>query len=411
MQELQPTPERPSLLERPSLGVSPEQWQAVVVGAGPAGALAALQLARQGVRVLLVEKRAFPRWKVCGCCLNAQAQAVLAAAGAGGLVDSQGGVPLRQLQLGHRGERATLALPDGRALSRERFDQALVQAAIDAGAEFRANTTARLGPADATARTLTLKQRGCPEPLAVRAGVVLVAAGLTHHCLPVAEAGVPVVRQQARIGAGCVLAAPEAPYPAGCIHMAIARQGYVGLVRREDGQLNLAAAFDRQALLAHAGPGSGGAAAAARAVLTGAGFAIPAGLEQARWQLTPALTRRASVVAGERFLVLGDAAGYVEPFTGEGMAWALTAAAAAAPLVLAGLAGWSPALERRWAQVLQRQVGRRQRLCRGLALVLRQPGATALAFALSQRLPALAEGLVGQLNHVVLPPRPVLPCP
>jgi flavin-dependent dehydrogenase len=146
-------------------------------------------------------------------------------------------------------------------------------------------------------------------------------------------------------------------------------------------------------------------------VLTGAGFAIPAGLEQARWQLTPALTRRASVVAGERFLVLGDAAGYVEPFTGEGMAWALTAAAAAAPLVLAGLAGWSPALERRWAQVLQRQVGRRQRLCRGLALVLRQPGATALAFALSQRLPALAEGLVGQLNHVALPPHPVLPCP
>jgi flavin-dependent dehydrogenase len=358
-----------------------------------------------------VEKRAFPRWKVCGCCLNAQAQAVLAAAGAGGLVDSQGGVPLRRLQLGHRGKRATLALPDGRALSRERFDHALVQAAIDAGAHFRASTTARLGPADATARTLTLKQRGCPEPLAVRAGVVLVAAGLTHHCLPVAEAGVPVVRQQARIGAGCVLAAPEAPYPAGCIHMAIARQGYVGLVRREDGQLNLAAAFDRQALLAHAGPGSGGAAAAARAVLTGAGFAIPAGLEQARWQLTPALTRRASVVAGERFLVLGDAAGYVEPFTGEGMAWALTAGAAAAPLVLAGLAGWSPALERRWAQVLQRQVGRRQRLCRGLALVLRQPGATALAFALSQRLPALAEGLVGQLNHVVLPPRPVLPCP
>jgi flavin-dependent dehydrogenase len=348
---------------------------------------------------------------VCGCCLNAQAQAVLAAAGAGGLVDSQGGVPLRQLQLGHRGERAILALPDGRALSRERFDQALVQAAIDAGAEFRANTTARLGPADATARTLTLQQRGCPEPLAVRAGVVLVAAGLTHHCLPAAEAGVPVVQQRARIGAGCVLAAPEAPYPAGSIHMAIARQGYVGLVRREDGQLNLAAAFDRQALLAHAGPGSGGAAAAARAVLTGAGFAIPAGLEQARWQLTPALTRRAPAVAGERFLVLGDAAGYVEPFTGEGMAWALTAGAAAAPLVLAGLAGWSPALERRWAQVLQRQVGRRQRLCRGLALVLRQPGATALAFALSQRLPALAEGLVCQLNHVVLPPRPVLPCP
>ena len=71
MQELLP------MGERPSLGASPEQWQAVVVGAGPAGALAALQLARQGVRVLLVEKRAFPRWKVCGCCLNAQALSLI----------------------------------------------------------------------------------------------------------------------------------------------------------------------------------------------------------------------------------------------------------------------------------------------------------------------------------------------
>jgi menaquinone-9 beta-reductase len=404
--------ERHPMLEHQSpVGASGEVWEAVVVGAGPAGALAALQLARQGVRVLLVEKRAFPRWKVCGCCLNAQAQAVLAAAGAGALIDSQGGVPLRRLQLGHRGKRATLALPDGRALSRERFDQALVQAAVDAGAHFRESTTARLGPADPEARTLTLQRHGSPQVLTVRAGVVLVAAGLAHRCLPAGEGGAPVIQSHARIGAGCVLAAPEAPYPAGSIHMAIARQGYVGLVRREDGQLNLAAAFDRQALLAHAGPGSGGAAAAARAVLSSAGYAIPAGLEQARWQLTAALTRRAPVVAGERFLVLGDAAGYVEPFTGEGMAWALTAGAAAAPLVLAGLAGWSPALERRWQRELQRRVGRRQRLCRGLALVLRQPGATALAFALSQRLPALAEGLVGQLNHVAIPSRPLTPCP
>jgi menaquinone-9 beta-reductase len=403
--------ERHPMLENPSLGASPEHWEAVVVGAGPAGALAALQLARQGVRVLLVEKRAFPRWKVCGCCLNAQAQAVLAAAGAGALIDSQGGVPLRRLQLGHRGERATLALPDGRALSRERFDQALVQAAVEAGAHFRERTAARLGPVDAEARTLTLQRHGSPQALAVRAQVVLVAAGLAHRCLPAGEAGAPVIQRHARFGAGCVLAAPEAPYPAGSIHMAIARQGYVGLVRREDGQLNLAAAFDRQALQTPDGPGCGGAAAAARAVLTSAGFAIPAGLEQARWQLTPALTRRAPMVAGERFLVLGDAAGYVEPFTGEGMAWALTAGAAAAPLVLAGLAGWSPALERRWERELQRRVGRRQRLCRGLALALRQPGATALAFALTQRLPALAEGLVGQLNHVAIPSRPVTPCP
>ena len=380
-----------------------QTWDVVVVGAGPAGALAALELARQGVRLLLLEKQAFPRWKVCGCCLNAQAQAVLAAAGVGQLIEAQGGVPLRQLQLGHRGQRASLALPDGRALSRERFDQALVEAAIAAGASFRARTTAHLGPADTTGRSVTIRERGKRQPQMVRAKVVLVAAGLAHRCIPASEAGAGIIQRHSRIGAGCVL--PDAAaYPAGSIHMAIGREGYVGLVRREDGQLNLAAAFDRQALGANA-------AGAARAVLTSAGFPIPAGLEQARWQVTPALSRRAAVVAGERFLVLGDAAGYVEPFTGEGMAWALTAGAAAASLVLAGLEGWSPALELRWERELRLRIGHRQRLCRGLALLLRQPAATALAFGLSQHLPAVAEQLVAKLNHGALPSRQVSPCP
>ena len=385
-------------------------WDVVVIGAGPAGGLAALDLAQRGLRVLLVEKRAFPRWKVCGCCLNAQAQAVLAAVGQGHLIDAQGGVPLRRLQLGHRGQQASLALPAGRALSRERFDQALVEATIAAGARFRSSTTARLGPADASGRTVTLHERDSRLPQSVRARVVLVAAGLAQRCIPASEAGAPIIRRHSRIGAGCVLPDAAAAYPAGSIHMAIGTQGYVGLVRREDGQLNLAAAFDRQALQT-AAPGHSGAAGAARAVLASAGFPIPVGLEQARWQVTPALSHRSAVVAGERLLVLGDAAGYVEPFTGEGMAWALTAGAAAAPLVLAGLDSWNPALERRWARELSLQIGRRQRLCRGLALLLRQPGATALAFGLSQHLPVLAEQLVGQLNHVAIPSRLVSPCP
>src|SRR5262249_23647918 len=48
---------------------SERRWDAVVVGAGPAGALAARELARLGAAVLLVDRATFPRWKVCGCCL------------------------------------------------------------------------------------------------------------------------------------------------------------------------------------------------------------------------------------------------------------------------------------------------------------------------------------------------------
>ena len=48
-----------------------------MIGAGVAGGLAAFDCARRGLRVLLVEKRSFPRWKVCGCCFNANASAAL----------------------------------------------------------------------------------------------------------------------------------------------------------------------------------------------------------------------------------------------------------------------------------------------------------------------------------------------
>lgn len=387
--------------ERHISGEAIENWDVVVVGAGPAGALAAIELARRGIQVLLVEKRNFPRWKVCGCCLNAQAQAVLASVGQSELIEQQGGVALDQLLLGHKGKKCSIALPGGKALSRERFDQALVDAAIAAGAHFRSGTTALLGPATAEARNVTLQKFGAKYIEQVSAKVVLIAAGLANRCIPASEAGELHIKQRSRLGAGCVIKEAATTYSAGVIHMAIAKQGYVGLVQREDGYLNIAAAFDRHALKTNTH--SFRAAEATRAVLINAGFAIPMGLEQADWQVTPALTRHSRVVGGERFLLLGDAAGYVEPFTGEGMAWALTSGAAVVPLVLAGIACWSESIESRWRRVLSKQIGRRQRICRAMALLLQQPLATALAFGLSKRVPLITNKLVSQLNHVAIP--------
>jgi flavin-dependent dehydrogenase len=389
------------LKERHITGEAIETWDVVVVGAGPAGALAAIELARKGIQVLLVEKRNFPRWKVCGCCLNAQAQAVLSSVGQSELIEQQGGVALDQLLLGYEGENCSIALPGGRALSRERFDQALVNAAISAGAHFRSGTTALLGPVTAGARDVNLQEFGSKYIERVSAKVVLIAAGLAHRCIPASEAGELHIKQQSRLGAGCVIKEEATTYSAGVIHMAIAKQGYVGLVQREDGFLNIAAAFDRHSLKTNTN--SLGAAAATRAVLTSAGFAIPMGLEQAHWQVTPALTRHSTVVGGERYLLLGDAAGYVEPFTGEGMAWALTSGAAVVPLVLTGIACWSESIEHRWRRVLSKQIGRRQRICRAMALLLQQPLATAVAFGLSKRVPFITKRLVSQLNQVAIP--------
>src|SRR5579875_1062956 len=88
-------------------------WDAVVIGAGPAGAMAARELAVGGAHVLLVERRDFPREKVCGGCLNGHALAVLRSAGLEGLPGCTEGVPLRSFRLGVRGRSARLDLPAG----------------------------------------------------------------------------------------------------------------------------------------------------------------------------------------------------------------------------------------------------------------------------------------------------------
>ena len=381
-------------------------WDVLIIGAGPAGGLAALDCAKKGLRVMLVEQRSFPRWKVCGCCFNNQAQAILSSRGENNLIEECGGQTLDSLRLGLRGREATLALPNGFVLSRERFDQALIEAAIKAGASARFQITAQVEGASPGYRSVRLKDHRNGDISHVKSRVVLVAAGLSQHCLPKNEAGQSRVRKQSRHGAGCVVDDDTDHYPSGAIHMAIGDQGYVGLVRREDGLLNLAGAFDRDALSQGQGTMD-----AAHKILKQAGFPVPQALQGGqRWQLTAALSRNSNVVAGERFLVMGDAAGYIEPFTGEGMAWALTAGAAAAPFVLEGMERWTRDLEKRWKTALQVHIGRRQTVCRALSSVLKRPATTAVLFEVVKRWPSVAESIVSSLNKEQLPSPQGEPC-
>src|SRR5437868_1046375 len=82
-------------------------------GAGPAGAAAARELARRSVSVLLVDRATFPRWKVCGCCLNGRAAAVLGAMGLGGLPAKCRAVPLHAILLASGVRRALVPLSGG----------------------------------------------------------------------------------------------------------------------------------------------------------------------------------------------------------------------------------------------------------------------------------------------------------
>jgi flavin-dependent dehydrogenase len=178
-------------------------------------------------------------------------------------------------------------------------------------------------------------------------------------------------------------------YAPGTVFMAHGPAGYVGLVRLEDGRLNVAAAFDADALRSAHAP-----AAVAGRVLREVGWPVPAGLADLPWRGTPALTRRVAHPAGERVLAVGDAAGYVEPFTGEGMAWALGSARAVVPLALRAVRGWRPAIAAAWANQ-RRAAARQQRLCRTVAWLTRRPALARAVFGLLGRAPWAARWLTG----------------
>ena len=367
------------------------RWDVVVVGAGPAGALAARQLARLGCSVLLVDKATFPRWKVCGCCVNQRALGTLEAVGLGRLPAALGAALLHSFHLAGWKRQAVMPLPGGVSLSREVFDAALVRAAVEAGAEFLPNTQAMLGGSTAQLRIVQLRHGD--QELLVEATLVLAANGLGGKLLAGEEDFEVRLAPSSRIGAGTIAAEAPAFYAPGTIYMACGEQGYVGLVRLEDGRLDIAAAFDADGVRR-----AGGLGEVAAAILDNAGFPAIKWLTELSWRGTPPLTRRASRLGGHRAFVLGDAAGYIEPFTGEGMAWALASGAGVAPFARRAIASWDPDLVMRWSVHYRGSVVRRQRVCRTVARCLRRPRLTRTLIATLDWLPALARPLIRYLN-------------
>jgi flavin-dependent dehydrogenase len=349
------------------------------------------------VQVLLVDRASFPRAKVCGSCLNGWALATLREAGLGDLPARYGAVSLTRVRLGVRGREAEVRLPEGMALSREQFDMALVKEAVVAGAHFLPQTTARHADSRPqgqqgrlSLRSVILRQ-GDREAL-IRARVLLGADGLSGRLL--ADKAGRRTDNGSRIGAGAVAPTGAAAFDAGRIHMACGTGGYVGLVRLEDGRLDVAAALDPWLVRRE-----GGLDGAVRSLLHETGWPEAPALGDLSWRGTPPLTCEAQRVAGPGWFVLGDAAGYVEPFTGEGMAWALASAVAVAPLAQQAAKEWHPTLAGRWTARHRRLLGAHRRGCRLLTRLLRYPVLVRGAVAVLAQAPFLAVPLVRWLNQ------------
>ena len=365
-------------------------WDVVVVGAGPAGSIVARQLAINGSRVLLADKSHFPRHKVCGSCLNDNALSALRHAGLDDLPSRLGAVPLDHVELRSHRRSSRLPLAGGVSLSRWALDAALIDEAIAAGAEVRTGVRVSMQDVHGNRRRLTLHVGR--NAISATASVIIAADGLNGR-LATSTESVHIARGS-RIGAGAILPSSPVDLPPGRLVMAVGKRGYVGMVRLESDQVDLAAAFD-PAFVREAG----GLPAAARMVLEEAGNMAVPDIDTADWRGTPSLTQRPASIAGPRWFAVGDAAGYVEPFTGEGMAWAINGALALAPIVGEAVERWNDGFMTTWALRHRRLIGRRQFTCRVLSRVLRSPVACRVTFGMIRRWPGVAGPVVRQLHR------------
>ncbi|HUO08206.1 MAG TPA: NAD(P)/FAD-dependent oxidoreductase [Phycisphaerae bacterium] len=367
------------------------EWDAAVVGAGPAGAVSACLLARRGWRVLLLEKSRWPRDKVCGGCVNAATVATLREIGLSGVLAEATRLDRFRLHVGRRS--LDVHLPEGVAISRSIFDARLVRAAEESGVHFVPEGAAKLDRANSGAPFRHLRLMVGQIAISVKARVVVACDGIAGTLLESESWASWRVARHAWFGVSAMVDACELA-ERGAISMFVGRGGYAGAVvmPAEGGTpsgVHVAAALDPKACRAVGGP------AELVARITGVS------LGNVRFQGTGLLTRQRLQLGGHRVLAVGDACGYVEPFTGEGIAWAVRGARALVEILPQQSEEWNDAAVESWhrrhAQVVQ------TRWCRTLRLIAHRPGVAGMGVALASAWPTVARWIgnrISGLPHV-----------
>jgi len=376
------------------------QLAAVVVGAGPAGSVAALVLARAGVGVRIVDRADFPRDKLCGDTLNPGALSILDRLGIGTRVRERA-IPIAGMVVtGPFGARVACDYPyglAGAAISRRDLDAVLLEAAVAAGAEFVPGTPVHGALcADGGARVGGVRVGHASRALSMPAQVVVAADGRRSRLAAALgltrDAGAP-----RRWAFGGYFTDVDGVTAYGEMH--IRPDGYTGVAPLAGNLTNACVVRE----LTSAPPGG----RATGAEMLGHALADDPVLRArfARARQVSTVTSLGPLAVDARsagcpgLLLAGDAAGFVDPMTGDGLRFALRGGELAAEAALLELETGIPAHARLYTS-RRREFSGKWRVNRALRALVASPRGVQLAAVVAAHWAAPVRFLVGVAGDV-----------
>jgi menaquinone-9 beta-reductase len=287
-----------------------ESFDVAIVGGGPAGSVCAALCAAAGLRTVLIERERFPREKVCGDCLNPECWPILRQLGMAHRVrESLHATLARVAFIGLRDQCMEIELPQGEdaeiVIKRSVLDFLLLDRARQLGAEIReASTLTSLGKTNGDWK-LTIG-----DAFTCGAQVLVAADGRNSTVARLCGLLPRIARERVALQA-------HIPLPrdfGNKVVLQLLPGGYSGQAPVSEGELNLCLVGKPKSI---------------RTLQRWATERFALSADQ-QWRTITPLTRMAVPPARENLLFAGDAARVVEPFTGEGIFYALRSGVLAA---------------------------------------------------------------------------------
>jgi flavin-dependent dehydrogenase len=306
---------------------------ALIIGGGPAGATTALLLAQAGWSVLVLERKTFPRRKVCGEYLSATNLPLLQRLGVGDEFCARAGPPVNRVGLFTRHQCLTAALPLpagqpyrwGRALGREHLDTVLLQGAIRAGAKVWQPWQGKHLERCQEGYCCTAAAMATRETEQITCSVAVAAHGSW-------DLGTLPTQQQKQVAGPADLLGFKAHFvdcdlPAGLMPLLVFPGGYGGMVHCDNGRVSLSCCIRRdylerlqrgEAVGQVVGEHIAASCQGVRQALAGARL-------QGGWLATGPIQPGIRVRPHDDVFRVGNAAGEAHPIVAEGISMAMQA--------------------------------------------------------------------------------------